>query len=247
MSGAVVGVMAAQQIAAAGGAVAFSAGESLATNYSTLSGTTGSFSPGGSNRAIFGAVSGREPSAPPPSLSDCKYGGSGGTSLTFVTGSDQNFSSGAGIVGTYRIAPGPSGSTTIYGILGGSSLGTCLGGVAYEGVDQTTPGDADAYNTGTAAASTTVASVTVTGIQAGDICIARVACSFGNNDGTAFTAVAGTTIRSQPSGGESTTWNNQCWLEKESAGTSCTLEVNVNETTSGDLTWAAHGMRVVAA
>jgi len=80
MSGAVVGVMVAQKIVSGGGGgtPTFSAGESLATDYVTLSGTTASFSPGGSNRAIFGAISGANASAPAPSLSECKYGGSGG-------------------------------------------------------------------------------------------------------------------------------------------------------------------------
>jgi hypothetical protein len=230
-----------------GGGPAFSAAASLATAYETLSGTTASFSPSGENRAIFGSVTGLNGSAPPPSLSDCKYGGSGGTSMgSIVSSSNQSISSGAGITSTYRIAPGPTGATTIYGVLSGASLGTCLGGVAYENVNQTTPGDSDTFNTGSATATTTVASVTITGLTVGDVCIARVSCGYGANDGLDFTAVAGTTIRSQPSGGESKTFVGLCWLEKVAAGTSCTLEVNANQTSSADLNWQAHGMRVVA-
>lgn len=228
-----------------GGTPTFSAGASKAFAYSALSDTTASFTPGGSDRFMAGGLAGREPSAPPPGLGDFKYGGSGGTSLALLSGSTQTLSFGAATVGTYWAVGTPSGSTTAYGLLTGSSLGSNMGAVAYENVNQTTPWDSHTYNSGTATGTTTVMSVTITGISSGDVAIARGACTYLDNGGTAFTEVAGTTIRTQAATFESTTWVGHVWLEKVSTGTSVTLEVNCNQSPSSDFTWAMHGARLL--
>lgn len=230
-----------------GGTPTFSAGESKAFTYSALSDTTASFSPGGSNRFMAAGLTGREPSAPPPGLGDFKYGGSGGTSLTLLGGSStQTIGSGSTIVGTYWAVGTPSGSTTGYGLLTGSSLGSNMGVVAYENVNQTTPWDSHTYADSTGVTgTTTVMSVTISGISSGDVAIARGACTYLDNGGTAFTAVAGTTIRTQAATFDSTTWVGHVWLEKVSAGSSVTLEVNCNQSPSSDFTWAMHGARLL--
>lgn len=229
-----------------GGTPTFSAGASKAFTYSALSDTTASFSPGGANRFMAAGITGREPAAPPPGLGDFKYGGSGGTSLTLLGGSStQTLGFGSTIVGTYWAVGTPSGSTTGYGLLTGTSLGSNMGVVAYENVNQTTPWDSHTYNSGTATSTTTVMSVTITGVSSGDVAIARGACTYNNNDGIAFTAVAGTTIRTQAATFDSTTWVGHVWVEKVSAGSSVTLEVNCNQTSNTDFTWAMHGARLL--
>jgi hypothetical protein len=230
-----------------GGTPTFSAGASKAFTYSALSDTTASFSPGGSNRFMAAGLTGREPAAPPPGLGDFKYGGSGGTSLTLLGGSStQTIGSGSTIVGTYWAVGTPSGATTGYGLLTGSSLGSNMGVVAYENVNQTSPWDSHTYSSSAGVTgTTTVMSVTVSGISSGDVVIARGACTYLDNGGTAFTAVAGTTIRTQAATFDSTTWIGHVWLEKVSAGSSVTLEVNCNQSPSSDFTWAMHGARLL--
>lgn len=249
MSASHIAVMAAQSISGGGGgSVAFSAGGGAGFTFDSVDGTTPSFTPGGSNRAIFGVVAGLQPFGAPPSIDDCKYGGSGGTSLTEITGSDQTFGSGAGAVSTYAAASGPTGSTTGYGNWSGDCLGASVCMVAYENVNQTTPYDEYVATTGTeGTASSFTASITLTGTTAGQTYIGRVSCSFGNNDGLDFEPIAGTTIRAQPTTGESRTWLGTCWLEKVATGTSTTLEVTMRQTTSTAFTWAIDGMRVVPA
>lgn len=229
-----------------GGTPTFSAGASKAFSYSALSDTTPSFTPGGSNRFMAAGLVGREPSAPTPTLSDFKYGGSGGTSMTLLGGSStQTLGFGGAIVGTYWAVGTPNSSTTGYGVFTGSSLGSNMGVVAYENVNQTTPWDSHTYSSGGTSGTTDLMSVTITGVSAGDVTIARGACTYNNNDGIAFTAVAGTTIRTQAATFESTTWIGHVWVEKVATGSSVTLEVNCNQSTTADFTWVMHGARLL--
>lgn len=224
-----------------GGGIAFNEGLAQGFEFEVTSGVTSDFTASGSNRFMFAAVGGLNPSEPAPTLSSCLYGGSGGTTIPPMSGAAQNFCFSAGSANSYSIAPGPTGATNVYATF--SSLGIVIGGVCYTGVEQATPYDSDQVTADDVESNTAVATATVTGLSSGDIVIARVFSAHPSNDGLAFSAVAGTTIRRQSSG-TSTSWNRLCFLEKVSAGSSCTIEVNANQTGAGPLGWAMHAIRL---
>jgi hypothetical protein len=219
----------------------YSAGVALAFTYEVADGTTGSFSPGGSDRAIFGTIvcggfSGT------PSITSLQYPDSSGTTIPRV-GSDLTWVGTNGSHAVFTLAPGPTGSTTLYGDWAGTPLQSAIGGICYSGVDQTTPfsGHVDATPTFVGSVTTTVASVTVTGCTAGQTIVAAVGALSDTVTLAAFTAVSGTTLRVSDVTG---TFVGVAMLEKVATGSSETLSVNVNAGSSGGLYWTARGARV---
>lgn len=219
----------------------YSAGVALAFDYEVTDGTTGSFSPGGSDRYIFGTIvcggfSGL------PSITELRYGGSSGTVITRI-GSDLSWVGGNGSHSIHGIAPGPSGSTTLFGDWAATPLQSAIGAICYTGVDQTTPlsGVVDATPTFANATTTTVASVTLTGCTAGQTLVAAVGALSDGVVLSAFTAVAGTTLRVSDVTG---TFVGVALLEKTATGDTETLSVNVNGSSSAGLYWTARGGRI---
>lgn len=219
----------------------YSAGVALAFAYEAANGTTGSFSPGGSDRAIFGTIvcggfSGL------PSITELRHGGSTGTVIPRV-GSDLTWVGGTGSHGIFADASGPTGSTTLFGDWASTPLQSAIGAICYSGVDQTTPfsGHVDATPTLANAVTTTVASVTVTGCTVGQTIVAAVGALSDSVTLSAFTAVSGTTLRVSDVTG---TFVGVALLEKVATGTSETLSVNVNAGSSAGLYWTARGARV---
>lgn len=219
----------------------YSAGVALAFDYEVANGTTGSYTPGGDDRAVFGAIvcggfSGL------PSITELRYGGSGGTIIDRV-GSDLTWVGGNGSHGVFAEAPGPTGSTTLFGDWAATPLQSAIAAIHYSGVDQTTPfsGHVDATPTFVNAVTTTVASVTVTGCSVGQ----RVCASVGAlSDGvvlSAFTPVSGTDLLVSDVTG---TFVGVAMLEKVATGSSETLSVNVNGASSAGLYWTVRGARV---
>lgn len=219
----------------------YSAGVALAFTYEVADGTTGSYTPGGDDRAVFGTIvcggfSGL------PSITELRYGGSTGTVIDRV-GSDLSWVGGNGSHGVFAEAPGPTGSTTLFGDWAGNPLQSAIAALHYSGVDQTTPfsGHVDATPTFANAVTTTVASVTVTGCTAGQTIVAAVGALSDGVVLSAFTAVSGTTLRVSDVTG---TFVGVAMLEKVATGSSETLSVNVNGASSAGLYWTARGARV---
>jgi hypothetical protein len=150
---------------------------------------------------------------------------------------------GTGSHGVFTLAPGPTGSTTLFGDWAGTPLQSAIGGICYSGVDQTTPfsGHVDATPTLATGVTTTVASVTVTGCTAGQTIVAAIGALSDTVTLSAFSAVAGTTLRVSDVTG---TFVGVALLEKVATGASETLSVNVNASSSGGLYWTARGARV---
>jgi len=218
----------------------YSDGVALAFAYEAANGTTGSFSPSGENPALITFVSAANFGVS-PNITDCKYGGSGGTSMTEVSTS-YSWYSGNGKLSSYEASPGPTGSTTSFGDWDGNPLQGAVASLAYSGVDQTTPVEGATDNSGaTGGITTLVASVTVTGCTVGQTIIACVVAGAESINLAAFSAVSGTTLRHSDVTG---TFLGIAVLEKVATGTSTTLEVNANCSSSGTITWAARGLRV---
>lgn len=205
--------------------------------------TSGSVSPSGTNRFVFGAVqAGGFGGGQDATL--MRHGGSGGTDLTQI-GVDQTvgFTTNCNIWG---LAPGPNGSTTMYADWAGTPQSAVLAATFYENVDQTTPINTPVFNSGSYdVGSTGVASVTVTGCTVGQKVVAAVWCFPENNNLAAFTAVAGTTIRVQQVDNLSGTFFGLVLLEKTATGSSVTLEVNANISAGGgEVFWGAYGVEL---
>jgi len=219
----------------------YSAGVALAFDYEVANGTTGSYTPGGDDRAVFGTIACGNFGGL-PTIDELRYGGSTGTVITRI-GTDLTCFGGNGSHGIFGIAPGPTGSTTLFGDWTGTPLQSAIAAIHYSGVDQTTPfsGAVDATPTLVGGVTTTVASVTVTGCTAGQTILAAVTGLSDNVSLSAFTAVSGTTLRVSDVTG---TFCGIAMLEKVATGSSETLSVNVNCSSSAGLYWTARGARV---
>ena len=222
-------------------------GDTVAVNNSvatftdgTANGTTGSVTPGGSNRALFMGVSALDFGSL-STIDDAKYGGSGGTSLTKF-GSDLTYNFGSGGMAAWGIAGSPNSATTIFGDWSLTPARGYIAGVFLENVNQTTPFSGTVTNTGADGdtPTTLLTSVTVTGMTAGQKAIAAVACSVGSGAITPFTAGADTTIVVQTTdlvGGVAILYGT-------ATGTSLTLSANCNQSSGNYITWAAVGVRI---
>lgn len=217
----------------------YAASTALAFDYNAANGTTGSFTPSGSDIAVLAMVSSIEFGSKTINL--CRYPNSSGTDLTRI-GSDYSWNSTACLSALWEGVGIPASSTTLYSGWAASYLQSAIAGVAYSGVDQTTPFSGGVDNSGlVTSVTTTVASVTVTGCTAGQTIVAMVAANADNVTLSAFTAVSGTTIRASDVTG---TYLGVAVLEKVATGSSETLSVNVNCGSSAILSWAARGIRV---
>lgn len=217
----------------------YAASTALAFDYNAANGTTGSFTPSGSDIAVLAMVSSIEFGS--KTLNFCRYPNSSGTDLTRI-GSDYSWNSTACLTALWEGVGVPASSTTLYAGWASSYLQSAIAGIAYSGVDQTTPFSGGVDNSGlVTSVTTTVASVTVTGCTAGQTIVAMVAANADNVTLSAFTAVSGTTLRASDVTG---TYLGVAVLEKVATGSSETLSVNVNCGSSAILSWAARGIRV---
>lgn len=219
----------------------YSAGIALAFTYEVANGTTGSFSPSGGDQAIFGTIV-CGGFAGLPSITSLQYDNSSGTTITRI-GSDLSWVGGNGSHAIFGLAPGETGTKALYGDWAGTPLQSAIAGISYSGVDQTTPfeGFVDATPTFVNAVTTTVASVTVTGCTAGQTVVAAVGALSDGVVLSAFSAVSGTTLRVSDVTG---TFVGVAMLEKVATGSSETLSVNVNGSSSAGIYWTVRGARV---
>lgn len=210
--------------------------------FGTTSGSTPTFTQGSTDRYIFGGVGVVNFGA--FTIDQLKYGGSGGTTLPAIV-SDQAFYGGAGLLRAGDIAPGPSGTSDVYGEVS-ASLQVGVGGVAYDGVDQTTPlSDATSVSGIEGGVTTEVASVVIPNCTSGQTIVAFVYAASESFSISAFTAISGTTIRAQALGGSGEEFAGVAILEKVAGSSgSITIEVNCNCTSSGAIAWAISGGRI---
>lgn len=203
----------------------------------------------GSNRFLLNAA-GAISQIGVPTISTFKYGGSGGTTMTALGAQVALHANTGAIRGAYATA-GPTSSSDLY--VDNASTPTApqrvgIGGMAYEGVDQTTPYSdyTTTAPTTTESVTTLLCSITVPNLTAGQTAIACVVVYFGGLDSTAFTAQSGTTLRASAIGTDAEPKScGIAFLEKVASGAgSVTLEVNANQTTSDSIGFAAIGMRL---
>jgi len=219
---------------------AYSAGGALSFAENAVNGTTGSFTPGGTNRAIFAAIGSLNywPSA--PTITEARYGGSGGTLIDEI-GTSYSWLFSNGRLSTFGEGGSPSSSTDVFGDWESDPRNSAAGGVCFSGVDQAAPFSGRVNASGTAAAvTTTVASVTVTGCTSGQLVTAAIVC-IAPSVLTAFTEVTGTTLRVSS---VAVGYLGIAFVTREATGASVTLEVNCNGSASGDITWGAAGVRI---
>lgn len=211
--------------------------------WEATSGTTPSFSQGSSDRYLFGGA-GWITFGSTPTISDLKYGGSGGTTIT-ANGSDTSFLFGNGNTRAGEVIPGPSGTTTIY-TAASSVLQGGAAGASYEGVDSSSDFTSNSGVSGDV--TTTVASVTVPNCVTGQTVTAIVWAASLNLIIDSFTAVSGTTIRAQDKGDVGTAFLAIAVLEKVATSDgNCTLSVNCNSTGTDTIGWVVKGERLVDA
>lgn len=110
-------------------AVALNAVDGGVSNTSTI--TSAGASPGGSDRLMLACAMGLS------AADDLKSGGSGGTSLTKLSG-DVSVFFGTWFANVWRLLPGPTGSTTGW-VDFGTGISTAFSIIYLTGVDQVTP------------------------------------------------------------------------------------------------------------
>lgn len=140
-----------------------------ATQVAGTSLTSAAWTIAGSDRLLFGFI-GTAAGGGGAAHSGMKWGGSGGTALTQI-GSTLTVGS-PGRLSAWRLIAPTAASQTLYGNWAASQDESCIGGVSYTGVDQTTPVGTPATNTGSFAGVTSGnATVNVTTVS-GDLVVA---------------------------------------------------------------------------
>jgi len=205
----------------------------------------------GADRFLLGGTSGMHLFSSAPTVSDFKYGGSGGTSMSAL-GAQFGIDSVLSNMRGYYAVGGPSSASDLYSLFTVQDPQRVqMSGLCYTGVDQATPYSDYTVNnpTGTGSVTTLVASVTVPNCVAGQTVCALVHGYLGGLDGTVPTAVAGTTLVAQALRTDAEqSMSAVAVLEKIAASNGpVTLEVNLNQTTAGTIAFGALGMRLNAA
>lgn len=219
----------------------YSAGAALAFDFNAASGTTGNFTPSGSNLAAFATVSIIEFGS--KTLNECRLGGSGGSVMTRV-GSDYSFHSTAILKGLFQLTGIAAAQTNGWSGWASTPLQCCISAAVYSGVDQTTPLSDEVQNTGqVTGVSTTVATITVPNCTIGQRIAGCVTANADNVSLTAFTAVTGEgTLRNQD---HTNDYLGPVWLDKLATATGDnTLQVNVNTGSATQITWGFRAFRI---
>jgi hypothetical protein len=196
--------------------------------------TTGSVTPDGTNTAVFGAACNIDFTA--GGITDCRYGGSGGTVLSPLASAVLYFFD-FGHLRAFGAAGSPTASVTMFGDWPDTGNFSCVGGVFLRNVDQTTPFSGAGINNGVTFASTGTADYNVSGLTPGQRAVAVFAVS-----GEVTSIVAGnadTTVL----GWDGSTANNLVFVTGVATGTDLFFEIDV--VSAGDtVAWAASGARV---
>jgi hypothetical protein len=161
--------------------------------------TSTSVSPGGSDRVVVAIDSSEQGYS-----TQVNYGGSGGTSLgtSFSQGVvDPQFGTVA-YANVRRLAPGPSGATTMYHLWGGTTSTAAGSSIFLTGADQTTPLVALTEAFGIGAGTANYSSGALTGLTPGQLVIMGVAAQsvFGGVFTSISSANAATTVVAQALG-----------------------------------------------
>lgn len=245
MQPSIAGVIASYRIAGGGGG-----GDAVAVNNQVGAsfdgvgeGTTGSFSPGGANRAIFGGLVCIDYGSL-ATLTDFKYGGSGGTSLPKI-GTDETFDMCS--VAAFMDDSTPSGATTLWGDWSGTPFAAFVLGVALTGVNQTTQyaGATTAADPGGLFTTSTLASITITGMTPQQKAIAVLAARLDAGTGVSVTAGTDTTIPVQSifAVGAAAILYGEC----QTGQTSVTLSATLAQGSENSIRWEIIGVRIVPA
>lgn len=217
-------------------------------NWEELDGLVSLSATTGSNRFIFGAAGAFHIFAGIPTINAFNYGGSGGTAMTAL-GASVTLDTAVGNIRGYYAVAGPTASTDLYAdITTIDPQRVSIGGMQYSGVDQSTPylDYTTTAPTTVSGVTTTTCSITIPNVVSGQTVIAAFTAYFSNSDALAWSAVSGTTLRASAihTDAEPGFWGTAFVERVAGSSGSLTLEVTANQTTSGDISYAAVGMRL---
>lgn len=199
--------------------------------------TSGSVSPGGSNRVVVSVdISDQGYST------DAKFGGSGGTSLgSSIASGLADSTIGAGSVNVRRYIAVPSGSTTMYSEWGGATISASGSYLFLDGADQTTPLTALTQTANVGAGATSCSTGALSGLNPGQLVIAAVAAHgvFGGNVNSITSGNGSTTVYSPGYGTLSSGITDACaWMTGVADGSgNLTLTATVNEASATLFGW----------
>lgn len=203
-------------------------------NATSLTSANASPSPSGNDRYMLAIACGFVSDA-----TAVKYNGSSGTDLQQV-GADQTLA-GVFTANLWEVVPGPTGSANVHGTFSGSSS-NAISALFCEDTDQDTPAEAVQTATGDNGgfSATVVASITITGVEAGQK--VPVGLAFGVQGGpTIVSVVAGTDTEVERSDFTAPSGENQAgtaWLTGTAAGTTLTLSATITVSgTFSTTTW----------
>lgn len=198
--------------------------------------------PSGSNRFILGWSGPCNGSAPAPTTSAFKFGGSGGTDMA-PFGAQQLFFFNGGALSLYTYVPGPNGiPTNVYGAWPPTALEATLGGLCYANVDQVTSAQGYATNAGATSETEFVMNVEIPGCVANQRAVAVFALGNLSLTPGSFTEVSGFPIRGNPSTGL-LTWSVAVDHAVTVDGT-VDAQITVNNPAGSFISWRGIGLQL---
>lgn len=205
-------------------------------------GTTANFSPNvtGSNRFLLAAACLSNAFGAAPTIDDVFLNGLTGTSIPKI-GTDELFYFDAGVGSLHGLVAPALGTINIAAQWPGTPFKGGAGGIVYEGVDPTTPYVGRTTLGGAAGdVNTLLAQMTVPDCVVGQTVAGVVFCAHDNIAISAFTGVAGTTIRAQGAG----ELLGLAFIEKTATASDTILEINCNAGSVGALSWRMIAVRL---
>lgn len=172
---------------------AYDTGAAVGGAQDATSAETGSFSPGGSDRYLFGASVAGALFGGAIDTTAFKYGGSSGTNLTQI-GTDLTNTDAIDLT-AWGIGPGPTGATTAYASFSTAAPSSAIAAVSYTGVGSIGTPASNTGSDGTNSVTQIDMQVTVPGCTAGQTVVAAFAGASTGVNVTGFTGQSGTTLR----------------------------------------------------
>lgn len=207
---------------------------------------TAAFTQGGTNRYVFGGVSGADFGGA-PTISSLKAGGASGTDLVAALADLVFYGSAARMrVGGLAAGPGPGGTSDVYGAVSGG-IQLTVAGAAYDNVHQTTPlNDADDNFGLEGGVDTTTATLAIPNVPNGEKAVAILICASEAFAIRSFVALDTAVIRAEGLGPSGEELFGICVVEKErTGGTTGTVTIQVEchaaPASAGALAWGIAG------
>ncbi len=218
--------------------------EAAVLGFDVHSGATAAFTQGGTDRYVFGGVSGADFGGA-PTISALKAGGSGGTNLVAALTDLVFYGTAARLrAGGLAEGPGPGGTSDVYGAVSGGIQMT-VAGAAYDGVDQTDPlNDADDNFGIEGGVTVTTATLAILNVPNGEKAVAYLVCACESFSIDPFVALGTATIRAQAQGASGEELFGVCIVEQERTGGTTgtvTIQVECHSTSAGALAWGISG------